>query len=64
MIMALSIDGLETYKRILEINPREKASIVSGHVTTDRIKIAQKLGAGSNAKKPFFLEKIGLAISA
>jgi CheY-like chemotaxis protein len=38
MIMALSIDGLETYKRILEINPREKAIIVSSQVMTDRIK--------------------------
>jgi CheY-like chemotaxis protein len=64
MIMAPSIDGLETYKRILEINPREKAIIVSGQVMTDRIKVAQKLGAGSNVKKPFFLEKFGLAIRA
>jgi PAS domain S-box-containing protein len=62
MIMAPGIDGLETYQRILEINPKQKAIIVSGFSETDRVCEAQNLGAGSYVKKPYIMEKIGVAI--
>ena len=64
MIMDPGIDGLETYKRIIELRPGQKALIVSGFSETKRVKKAQKLGAGAYVKKPFLLEKIGLAIRA
>jgi len=64
MIMDPGIDGLETYKRIIEFHPKQKALIVSGFSETDRVKETQKLGAGAYLKKPFLLEKIGLAIRA
>ena len=62
MIMTPGIDGLETFRRILEINPRQKAIIVSGFSETERVGEAQKLGAGAYVKKPYVLEKIGVAI--
>jgi PAS domain S-box-containing protein len=62
MIMAPGIDGLETYKRVLELNPKQKAILVSGFSETDRVRKAQKLGAGAYVKKPYIMEKIGLAI--
>jgi len=62
MIMDPGIDGLETYKRILEFHPNQKAIIVSGFSETKRVKDAQRLGAGVYVKKPYLLEKIGLAI--
>ncbi|MHB9097380.1 MAG: response regulator [Syntrophales bacterium] len=62
MIMDPGIDGLETYRRILEIHPRQKAVIVSGFSETDRVREAQALGAGAYVRKPYVLEKIGLAI--
>jgi len=62
MIMAPGIDGLETYQRILKINPKQKAILVSGFSETDRVREAQKLGAGVYVKKPYVLEKIGMAI--
>jgi two-component system, cell cycle sensor histidine kinase and response regulator CckA len=62
MIMAPGIDGLETYKRILEINPKQKAILVSGFSQTDRVKEAQNLGAGAYVKKPYLMETIGIAI--
>jgi len=62
MIMEPGIDGLETYKRILQINPRQKAVIVSGYSETEHVKEAQKLGAGAYVKKPYVIEKIGMAI--
>ena len=62
MIMDPGIDGLETYKQILEFHPKQKAVIASGFSETDRVKEAQRLGAGAYVKKPFLLEKIGVAV--
>jgi PAS domain S-box-containing protein len=62
MIMAPGIDGLETYQRVLEINPKQKAILVSGFSETERVREAQKLGAGAYVKKPYVMEKIGVAI--
>jgi two-component system cell cycle sensor histidine kinase/response regulator CckA len=62
MIMDPGIDGLETYKRILELHPSQKAIIASGFSETDRVKEAQRLGAGQYIKKPYTLEKIGIAV--
>jgi DNA-binding NtrC family response regulator len=60
--MIPGIDGLETYQRVLEINPKQKAILVSGFSETDRVIEAQKLGAGAYVKKPYLMEKIGVAI--
>ncbi len=62
MIMDPGIDGLETYKMILEFYPNQKAIIVSGFSETKRVKEAQRLGAGAYVKKPFLLQRIGLAV--
>ena len=62
MIMPPGIDGLETYRQILEKVPRQKAIIASGYSKSDRVEAALRLGAGSYIKKPFILEKIGLAV--
>jgi PAS domain S-box-containing protein len=62
MIMDPGMDGLDTYKKILEINPKQKAIIVSGFSESDRVRSAQALGAGTYVKKPYVLEKLGLAI--
>jgi signal transduction histidine kinase len=62
MIMEPGIDGLETYTRILKINPGQKAVIASGYAESNRVKQTQRLGAGAYIRKPYTLEKIGLAI--
>lgn len=62
MIMTPGIDGLETYQRVLEVNPKQKAILVSGFSETDRVRKAQQLGAGAYIKKPYMMEKIGIAI--
>jgi CheY-like chemotaxis protein len=62
MIMDPGIDGLETYKEILKVHPNQKAIIASGFSETERVKEAQRLGAGSYIKKPYSMEKIGRAI--
>ena len=62
MIMDPGMDGLDSYKKILEIHPGQKAIIASGFSETDRVKEVQGLGAGAYIRKPFLLEKIGLAV--
>jgi len=62
MIMEPGIDGLDTYKKILEIHPDQKSIIASGYSESTRVKEAQQLGAGTYVKKPYLLEKIGRAI--
>jgi signal transduction histidine kinase len=62
MIMDPGIDGLETYSKILEIHPAQKAVIASGYAENERVKEAQNLGAGPYVRKPYTLEKIALAI--
>lgn len=62
MIMAPGIDGLATYKKINQLKPGQKAIITSGYSETERVREAQRLGAGEYIKKPYTLEKIGLAV--
>jgi CheY-like chemotaxis protein len=62
MIMDPGIDGLDTYKSVLKINPIQKAIIVSGFSESDRVKEAKTLGAGAYIKKPYIKEKLGLAV--
>ena len=62
MIMDPGMDGLDTYKKVLELHSEQKALIASGFSETDRVKEIQGLGAGAYIKKPFLLEKIGIAV--
>jgi PAS domain S-box-containing protein len=64
MIMDPGIDGLETYQKILEIKPSQKAIIASGYSESMRVKEAQRLGAGAYVKKPYLMEKFGRAVRA
>ena len=62
MIMDPGIDGFETYRRMIAIKPRQKAIIVSGYSESDRVREAQRLGAGAYVKKPYTMERIALAL--
>ena len=64
MMMDPGIDGLDTYRKIIELRFDQKAIIASGFSDTDRVKEAQKLGAGSYVKKPYTIEKIGIAVKS
>lgn len=61
MIMP-GIDGLETYRRILHIRPSFRALLVSGFSESERVKEAQRLGAGTYLKKPYVIQRLGLAL--
>jgi CheY-like chemotaxis protein len=62
MIMEPGPDGLDTYQRILQVKPHQRAIIASGYSETDRVREAQRLGAGTYVRKPYLIEKLGLAV--
>jgi len=62
MIMESGIDGCETYRRILEKHPQQKAIIASGFSESERVHEARRLGAGAYIKKPYTLDKIARAL--
>jgi PAS domain S-box-containing protein len=64
MIMEPGMDGYETYKQILTFRPGQRAVIASGFSRTLQVKQTLDLGAGQYLKKPYTIEKIGLAVKA
>jgi len=62
MIMDPGINGRETYTRILDLQPEQKAIIVSGFAKTEEVQKTQALGAGKYVKKPLTLKRLGLAL--
>jgi PAS domain S-box-containing protein len=62
MVMEPGIDGLETYRRVLEHHPGQRAVIASGFSETDRVREAQLLGAGPYVRKPYLIQNIGMAV--
>jgi signal transduction histidine kinase len=62
MIMDPGMDGLETYRRLTRLKPGQKAIVASGYSETERVKEVQRLGAGEYIKKPYTMEKIGIAV--
>lgn len=62
MIMDPGIDGIETFKRMKEIAPSLKAILASGYSETERLQEIKQLGINQNIKKPYSMEKIGVAV--
>ncbi|WP_136796934.1 hybrid sensor histidine kinase/response regulator [Desulfosediminicola ganghwensis] len=58
MLMPPGLNGLETYRRILEIQPQQKAIIVSGYAENKDVQRAMELGAGVYVKKPYTMHQI------
>jgi len=56
------MDGLETYQRIIEIHPDQRAIIVSGFAETDGVSQIQALGGGDYVMKPYIMETLGMAV--
>ena len=56
------MDGLDADKRVREVCPKLKAIIVSGFSESDRVHVAQELGAGAYVRKPYVIEELGLAV--
>lgn len=63
MIMDPGINGLQTFKRVLEINPDQKTIISSGYSESDEVKQALRLGACRYIHKPYTIETFAKAVN-
>jgi DNA-binding response OmpR family regulator len=64
LILGDDLDGVATYRKILEIAPEQKAVIVSGFADLARIVEGRKLGIRHVVRKPYALETLGRAVRA
>ena len=64
MIMDPGMDGLDTYRKIIEIHPGQKAIIASGYAESERVKEAQVLGVSRYIRKPYTIENLGVTIKS
>ena len=64
MIMDPGMDGLDTYKEIIHFHPGQKVLVASGFAETERVQALLRLSGGQYIKKPYTLEKNGLAVKA
>lgn len=62
MIMPGQLDGLETYEKILQLHPGQKAVISSGYSESSRVKKMQELGAGAFIQKPYSMKDLARAV--
>ena len=62
MAMGRGIDGTETYRRALEINPAQKAILFSGFAESARVREALEMGAGAFLRKPLTLNTLAAAV--
>ncbi len=58
MIMDPGMDGLDTYRKIIEKYSGHKIVITSRDTETDHVKEAQRLGAGQYLRKFFILKAL------
>jgi len=62
MVMAPGMNGCETYKKILEIHPGQKAIIASGFSESSDVRQTLALGAKRFIKKPYLVGNIAAVI--
>ncbi len=62
MMMGDGLNGRQTFEKILEINPNQKAIIITGYAKNDEILKVRNLGVSDFIEKPVTISKIGLAI--
>ena len=62
MVMDPGINGCETYRRIVETHPRQKAIITSGFSESADVQQALALGVHRFVKKPYTVDRIATVI--
>jgi CheY-like chemotaxis protein len=62
MIMDPEMDGLDTFRAITVMKPKQKIVIASGFSETDRVKELLAISGGQYIKKPYSISKIGRAL--
>jgi len=64
MIMEVDFDGLDAYREITRLYPKQKCIIVSGFTESERSREALNIGAGQFVSKPYTIQNLAIAIRA
>ncbi len=62
MLMEPGMNGLQTFQRIIDFSPSQKAVIASGFAESKDVQDALALGVGSFIKKPYSINHLGEAV--
>ncbi|MGC4068011.1 MAG: response regulator [Polyangiaceae bacterium] len=62
MLLGSGIDGAQTYRRLIELQPNLKAIVLSGYAETEQVREALRLGAGRFVRKPLELSVLARAV--
>ncbi|MDK9706655.1 MAG: response regulator [Desulforhopalus sp.] len=62
MVMPPGMNGCETFKKILELHPKQKAIITSGYSESQDVQQALALGVRRFVKKPYLMGTLAVAI--
>ncbi len=62
MVMEDGMDGVQTYQELKNINPKQRAIIVSGYAESPRVTLAHTLGVVTYLRKPVTIEKLSKAV--
>ena len=62
MVMPGGPNGADTYRKVKEIRPNQRAIIVSGYAESARVREAQELGAGDFVCKPLTKTRLAAAV--
>ncbi len=62
MLMEPRINGYETYSKIVQLYPKQRAVLVSGFSKSDAVTDALQLGASTFVHKPYTLLSISKAV--
>jgi len=62
MVMPSGIDGAETFRRVREHVGSQRAILLSGFAQSERVRVAQELGAGGFLQKPVTREALATAV--
>jgi PAS domain S-box-containing protein len=62
MLLGSGLDGAQTYRRLLDLQPNLKAIVLSGYAETEQVREALRLGAGRFVRKPLELPVLAHAV--
>ncbi len=62
MIMAPGMNGCQTFRKILELHPQQKAIITSGYAESQDIKEALAIGVRKFVKKPYLVGTLAVVL--
>jgi PAS domain S-box-containing protein len=62
MLLGSGLDGAQTYRRLIELQPALKAIVLSGYAETEQVREALRLGAGRFVRKPLELSVLAHAV--